>query len=141
MTPRRHTIEELAASISSLARRAVAEYAPIVSAIVSQRSHDTRQIEHTLDGLLDFCFDPEALLLYKKLCRHLFAIDPAARRGMSRLSRVVGFAAGGEEINAPLEPGHKQTEVGMMPEDWGFQGVSDLLEPNRSIRFGIVQPG
>ncbi len=28
MTPRRHTIEELAASISSLARRAVAEYAP-----------------------------------------------------------------------------------------------------------------
>ena len=31
-----------------------------------------------LDGLLDFCFDPEALLLYKKLCRHYYAIDLAA---------------------------------------------------------------
>jgi hypothetical protein len=78
MNPRSHTIEELAASISSLARQAVAEYAPIVNAIVSERSQNIRHVEHTLDGLLDFCFDPEALLLYKKLCRHYHTIDPAS---------------------------------------------------------------
>jgi hypothetical protein len=43
-----------------------------------EQSQDIRRIEHTLDGLLDFCFDPEVLLLYKKLCRHYYAIDPAA---------------------------------------------------------------
>ncbi len=78
MSPRRQTIEELAASISGLASRAVAEYAPLVNAIVFEQSQDIRHIEHTLDGLLDFCFDPEALLLYRKLCRHYYAIDPAA---------------------------------------------------------------
>ena len=77
MNPWSHTIESLAASVSSLARRSVEEYAPIVNAIVSERSQNIRHIQ-TLDGLLDFCFDPEALLLYKELCRHYYAIDPAA---------------------------------------------------------------
>jgi hypothetical protein len=71
-------IRELVEAASGLARRAVAEYAPIVDSIVRARSHDVRHIEHTLDGLLDFGFDPEALLLYKKLCRHYYAIDPVA---------------------------------------------------------------
>ena len=78
MNPWSHTIEALAASVSRLARRAAEEYAPIVNAIVSERSQNIWHIDRTLDGLLDFCFDPEALLLYKKLCRHYFAIDPAA---------------------------------------------------------------
>jgi len=63
-------IGDLAKSVSVLARQAVAEYAPVVDSIVSAQSRDIRHIEHTLDGLLDFCFDPEALLLYRKLCRH-----------------------------------------------------------------------
>ena len=49
-----------------------------MDSIVRARSKDIRHIEHTLDGLLDFCFDPEALLLYKKLCRHYYDIDPSA---------------------------------------------------------------
>ena len=56
----------------------MAEYAPIVDAIVRNHVRDARHIERTLDGLLGFCFDPKALLLYKKLCRHYFTIDPAA---------------------------------------------------------------
>jgi hypothetical protein len=72
------SIGDLAASLSTLAHRAVAEYAPLVQAIVRERSDDVRHIEQTLDGLLGFCFDPEALLLYRKLCRHYYAIDPAA---------------------------------------------------------------
>ena len=68
----------MAQSLSALARRAVAEYAPLVEAILRDQSRDARHIERTLDGLLDFGFDAEALLLYKKLCRHYYAIDPAA---------------------------------------------------------------
>jgi hypothetical protein len=30
------------------------------------------------DGLLDFCFDPELLPLYKRLCRYYFDINPEA---------------------------------------------------------------
>ena len=71
-------VGDLVKSASSLARQAVAAYAPVVDSIVRDQSQDIRHIEHTLDGLLDFCFDPEALLLYKKLCRHYYFIDPAA---------------------------------------------------------------
>jgi hypothetical protein len=78
MNPRQQTTEALAQSLSALARRAVAEYAPLVDAIVRDQSRDVRHIERTLDGLLDFCFDAEALLLFKKHCRHYYTIDPAA---------------------------------------------------------------
>jgi hypothetical protein len=77
MTPLPHGIDELAASLVSLTQQAVAEYAPLVETIVSERSQDVQHIERLLDGLLDFCFEPAALLLYKKLCRHYYAIDPA----------------------------------------------------------------
>jgi hypothetical protein len=71
-------LEDMAASLSALARQAVSSYAPIVESIVQDKSTDIRNIEHTLDGLLDFCFNSEALLLYKKLCHHYYAIDPSA---------------------------------------------------------------
>src|SRR5580704_13767663 len=37
--------------------------------------------------------------------------------------------------------GFKQTEVGVIPEAWAVKELRDLLEPSRSIRYGIVQPG
>lgn len=37
--------------------------------------------------------------------------------------------------------GYKQTEVGVMPEDWRLQRLGDLIDPFRDIRYGIVQPG
>jgi hypothetical protein len=69
---------ELAGRLPELARQAVAWYAPIVDSILRSRSRDVRSIETALDGLLGFCFDPEALLLFKKLCRHYYSIDPGA---------------------------------------------------------------
>jgi hypothetical protein len=56
----------------------VADYRPIVAVILQSESRDFAHIERTLDGLLDFCFDAEALTLYKQLCRHYLSIDPAA---------------------------------------------------------------
>ena len=72
-------IGELARMSSQLARQAVQQYGSDVEAILREiRSLDHRRIEHTLDGMLDFCFDPSMLILYKKLCRYYFKIDPEA---------------------------------------------------------------
>lgn len=34
-----------------------------------------------------------------------------------------------------------QTQIGLFPEDWDFVQLLTLVEPSRSIRYGIVQPG
>ena len=39
---------------------------------------DVQQIEHTLDGLLDFCGYAPVLEMYRRLCRHYWDIGPAA---------------------------------------------------------------
>jgi hypothetical protein len=64
--------------MQGLARQAHAEYSREVDAVILSRSRDARRIEHLLDVILDFCFDPEMLQLYKKLCRHYFSINPVA---------------------------------------------------------------
>lgn len=72
------SIADLAASIRSVNQQAVREYTPLVEAILRSRSHDKCHIEHTLDGLLDFCGNEPALQLYRRLCRYYWDIDPAA---------------------------------------------------------------
>lgn len=71
-------IRGFASSLRDLRRRAVQAYQPVVDDILRTRSRDARIIEHTLDGLLDFCDHEPALQLFKKLCRHYWDIDPAA---------------------------------------------------------------
>ena len=72
------TIRTLAGSMRDLQRQAEQAYRPVVDDILRTRSRDTQHIEHTLDGLLDFCGHEPVLQLYKKLCRHYWDIDPAA---------------------------------------------------------------
>jgi hypothetical protein len=69
---------ELATQIQDIARQAVTEYTSVVKAILRSESKDVAHIENVLDGLLDFCFDPDALGLFKTLCRYYYAIDPQA---------------------------------------------------------------
>lgn len=72
------SITDLARQVQGLNQRAVEQYQPVVAEILRTGCRDTRHIEHTLDGLLDFCgYDP-ALQLYKRLCRHYWQIDPVA---------------------------------------------------------------
>ena len=71
-------IRTLAGSMQNLQRQSVQQYKPVVDDILRTRSRDTRHIEHTLDGLLDFCGHEPVLQLYKQLCRHYWSIDPAA---------------------------------------------------------------
>ncbi len=61
-----------------LAQQAVKQYAVEVESIINERSQDAKRIEWCLTYMLDFCFDDKMLLLYKKLCRYYYSIDPVA---------------------------------------------------------------
>jgi hypothetical protein len=61
-----------------LAREAEKLYTLEVAAIIKDQESDPGRIEHCLDGILGFCFDDNMLLLFKKLCRHYYTIDPVA---------------------------------------------------------------
>jgi len=37
--------------------------------------------------------------------------------------------------------GYRDTELGRLPDDWDVTQLSDLVDPARTIRYGIVQPG
>ena len=80
-------IAALAARIDELSRRAALEYAPLVEDILRSGSRDVRQIEQTLDGLLDFCGHGPVLTLYRRLCRHYWGIDRAAAARYVQLYR------------------------------------------------------
>jgi len=71
-------VGNLAEGAQGLARVAVQQYFAEVEAILKAESRDSRRIERCLDGKLDFCFDHDMLMLYKKLCRYYFDIDPEA---------------------------------------------------------------
>jgi hypothetical protein len=72
------SVSRLANELQDLNKEAVREYGPEVDAILLSGNRDARHIEHTLDGLLDFCGYEPALMLYKNLCRYYFDIDPTA---------------------------------------------------------------
>lgn len=68
----------LAESLRGLQELGIAQYTPVVKAILRTRSRDVRHIEHTLDHLLDFACHPAGLELFRRLCRHYWDIDPTA---------------------------------------------------------------
>lgn len=71
-------IGELAKVTHELTCEAAHQYSAEVEAILKVQSRDPRRIERCLDAMLDFCFDDGVLVLYKKLCRHYYNIDPEA---------------------------------------------------------------
>ena len=72
------SIGELAKAHNQLAHQAEQQYEPEVEDILRIQCRDTNRIERLLDGILDFCFDPAMLRLYKKLCRYYFTLDRVA---------------------------------------------------------------
>ena len=78
MTEMVETISKLALTQQQLARQAEQLYSVEVDALLRDKCRDPQHIERLLDGMLDFCFDDEMLLLFKKLCRYYFKIDPVA---------------------------------------------------------------
>ena len=72
------SIGELAGGAQKLAHEAARQYSAEVENILKAQSRDSKHIERCLDGMLDFCFDDGMLVLYKKLCRYYYKIDPEA---------------------------------------------------------------
>ncbi|RLD57056.1 MAG: hypothetical protein DRJ01_14370 [Bacteroidetes bacterium] len=75
-------IKELGNAIMTLQREAVAQtlliWKPEAERIIDTNSKDINAIEHTLDALCEVAFDDEILVLFKKLCRYYYDIDPQA---------------------------------------------------------------
>jgi hypothetical protein len=86
-----HSVSAIAEQMQGLQAVAVAQYTPVVETIIATRSRDVRQIEQTLDGLLDFCGHEQALLLCRRLCRHYFDIVPAATAGYINAVEFLGI--------------------------------------------------
>lgn len=74
-------IEELRPLVEArnhLARKAETGFAIQVDDITREGCKDPKRIEWLLSCMLDFCFDDSMLVLFKKLCRYYYTIDPDA---------------------------------------------------------------
>ena len=71
-------IRSLAASVHAIHRQRVALLSPIAQALIDTRSRNVKEIEHTLDHLLDCACVPEGLAIFKALCRYYYTINPGA---------------------------------------------------------------
>ena len=72
------SVSKLAARIMELQNLATKQYTPVVDDIIRSRCRDMQHIEHTLDGLLDFCGYDRAVELFRRLCRYYYTLDPHA---------------------------------------------------------------
>ncbi len=96
-------MKKLAAGLQALHRQAVEQLTPTVEGILRSRSRDVQHIERTLDRLLDYCGYEPAVLLYRRLCRHYWEIDPVAT-----VSYVNAYR---ETWDTPDEPSDQQTRT------------------------------
>jgi hypothetical protein len=71
-------LKKLAQSLVSLNEQAYHVYLPLVDAIIQSKSKDENEIGHLLDRILDIACSEKGLLLYKKLCRYYWDINPNA---------------------------------------------------------------
>ena len=75
-------IKELGNAIVTLQREAVKQtllyWKPEAEKIINTKSKNINNIEHTLDALCEAAFDDEVLIVFKKLCRYYYDIDPQA---------------------------------------------------------------
>jgi len=71
-------IKKLILSQQQLAKQAVGIYKQEVDEIIRSKNTDDHKIQLTLDYMLSFCFDEHMLLLYKKLCRYYWDLNPQA---------------------------------------------------------------
>ncbi len=89
-------IHGIAKSLKLLSKKAVAQYDPLVRAVIQAQSQDQSYIERLFDGMLDFCFDEDMLQTYKKLCRYYLPINPAVTAAHIDFYRTMWEAEGGE---------------------------------------------
>ena len=72
------SIKIIAEQIAALNEQAYFIYAPLVDNLINSKTKNQKKIEHLLEGLLDFCGNEKILLLYRRLCKYYFKINPQA---------------------------------------------------------------
>jgi hypothetical protein len=71
-------IKPLIEEIALIHHKAYYEYKPHVEHLIASKKTDDNTIQKILDYLLDHACNDEVLLLYKKLCRYYWDINPQA---------------------------------------------------------------
>jgi hypothetical protein len=72
------SFKELAEGLKQHTNEAFKIYKVAIDRICVNKVQDEKEIEQILDHLVSYCFDDKMLLLYKKLCRYYYAINPTA---------------------------------------------------------------
>lgn len=70
--------KELAESIKKNTQEAFEIYEVQVDRIYRNKVKDEKEIERVIEVLLDYCYDDKMLLLFKRLCRYYYEINPIA---------------------------------------------------------------
>jgi hypothetical protein len=70
--------KELAESLQQHTLEAFEIYKAAIDRIYSNKVQDEKEIEYVLDHLVSYCHDDKMLMLYKKLCRYYYEINPTA---------------------------------------------------------------
>ena len=65
-------VEVIVRKIKELHDLSYVQYSQLVDAVLAGSLTDEKQIEHILDGIIDFGDDLRFLELSKKLCRHIY---------------------------------------------------------------------
>ena len=73
-----NNLDQLAGQMVALFRQAVPLANAEVDAIIQSGEQGIQRIEHQLDHMLGFCCDPDMLVVFKRLCRYYYDIDPVA---------------------------------------------------------------
>jgi len=69
-----NAISEIIKSRNQLAKQALGGFRYEISEIIRTKNND--KIEHLFDRMLDFCFDDEVLVEYKRILRYYYPINP-----------------------------------------------------------------
>lgn len=69
--------KELAESIQKITEEAFIIYETKVDRICRNKVKGEKEIERIIEVLLDYCYDDKMLLLFKKICRYYYEINPS----------------------------------------------------------------
>lgn len=68
--------KELAESINKITEDAFLIYEEQVDRIYRNKVKDEKEIERVIEALLDYSYNDKMLLLFKKICRYYYEINP-----------------------------------------------------------------
>lgn len=72
------SLHQLATALVAVHQHMASEWEPIVEEHIASSCTDVEAMQRTLDWVLSCACDPQGLVLYRRLCRHLWSVDQLA---------------------------------------------------------------